>query len=309
MCIRDRPPPVRPVGLDRIGPTRKVPAHIPRPDYAEKGYPKEEQESHQQSVPAIRRGKEVEKMRATCRLAREALDAAHAIIGPGTTADEIDRVVHDVTVEGGAYPAPLNYFNFPKSVCTSVNEVICHGIPDQRELQDGDVVNVDVTAILDGWYGDLNETYIVGEGTEESRHLVKSAYDCLHDAIAIVKPGTKFRELGGVIAQRASKAGLSVVKSYCGHGIGDLFHCAPQIPHYFPNKAKGTMKVGHIFTIEPMINVGSGKDVLWPDGWTAATADGSNSAQFEHTLIVTETGCEVLTARLDSSRKLFWEEE
>ena len=247
-------------------------------------------------------------MRATCRLAREALDAAHAIIGPGTTADEIDRVVHDVTVEGGAYPAPLNYFNFPKSVCTSVNEVICHGIPDQRELQDGDVVNVDVTAILDGWYGDLNETYIVGKGTEETRHLVKSAYDCLHDAIAIVKPGTKFRELGGVISQRASKAGLSVVKSYCGHGIGDLFHCAPQIPHYFPNKAKGTMKVGHIFTIEPMINVGSGKDVLWPDGWTAATADGSYSAQFEHTLIVTETGCEVLTARLDSSRKLFWEE-
>ena len=293
-----------------IGPARSVPAHIPRPDYAESGYPKEEQESPQQRQTKIRDKAAVAGMRHVCRMAREIIDEAHKIVKPGVTADEIDRVVHDATVERNAYPAPLNYFNFPKSVCTSPNEVICHGIPDQRELEDGDIVNVDVTAIIDGYYGDLNETYTVGDNvSDEAKHLVKSAYECLFKAIDKVKPDAKFRDLGAVISSHAHKAGLSVVKSYCGHGIGDLFHCAPQIPHYTPNKAIGRMKPGMTFTIEPMINMGSHKDVTWPDGWTAVTADGSWSAQFEHTLLVTDKGCDILTARLPDSPPLFWEKE
>ncbi|CAG9462337.1 unnamed protein product [Pedinophyceae sp. YPF-701] len=291
----------------KIGPTREVPSEIVRPDYAEGGVPYSEIESKQQQIIKLRTPEEIETLRSVCRLAREVLDAAHRAVKPGVTTDEIDRVVHEYAVEHGSYPSPLNYFNFPKSVCTSVNEVICHGIPDKRELEEGDIVNVDVTVYKDGMHGDLNETFAVGKVDDASIKLMKTAHDCLHKAIEQVKPGTRFRDLGDVISRHATSQNLSVVKTYCGHGIGDLFHCAPNIPHYARNKAVGAMKAGQVFTIEPMINAGGWKDTTWPDGWTAVTLDGSRSAQYEHTMVVTETGCEVLTARLPDSPPLPWE--
>ncbi|MCO5562008.1 hypothetical protein L7F22_015634 [Adiantum nelumboides] len=209
------------------------------------------------------------------------------------------------TIAAGGYPSPLNYYLFPKSCCTSVNEVICHGIPDSRRLEDGDIVNVDVTVYLNGCHGDLNETFFVGEVDKASEQLVRCTYECLQKAIALVKPGVRYREVGEVISRHACLSNFSVVKSICGHGIGELFHCAPNIPHYSRNKAVGVMKAGQIFTIELMINSGNWRDRMWPDGWTAVTTDGKRSAQFEHTLLVTETGGEVLTARLPTSPDIF----
>ncbi|KAK6920290.1 Peptidase M24 [Dillenia turbinata] len=259
---------LRPYPISRM---RMVPAGIDKPDWADDGTPKIEPNSDLQHVVEI---------------AREVLDAAARVIRPGITTDEIDEVVHQATIAAGAYPSPLNYHFFPKSCCTSINEVICHGIPDARKLEDGDIVNIDVTVYYKGVHGDLNETYFVGNVDEASRHLVQSTYECLEKAIAIVKPGVRFREIGEVINRHASMSGLSVVKSYCGHGIGELFHCAPNIPHYSRNKAVGVMKAGQTFTIEPMINAGVWRDRMWPDGWTAVTADGKRSAQFEHTLLM-----------------------
>ncbi|KAG6749374.1 hypothetical protein POTOM_046418 [Populus tomentosa] len=305
-----------------ISPYRVVPPHIDRPDWAVDGIPKIEPSSDFQHVVEIKNPEQIERMRETCRIAREVLDAAARIIRPGVTTDEIDRVVHEATVAAGGYPSPLNYHFFPKSCCTSINEVICHGIPDARKLKHGDIVNVDVTVYYKGVHGDLNETYFVGNVDEASRQLVQCTYECLEKAISIVKPGVRFREIGEVINRHATMSGLSVVKSYCGHGIGELFHCAPNIPHYgsilskssffylvfskeskpmfealkmqkdaeLPlqagNKAVGVMKAGQIFTIEPMINAGVWRDRMWPDGWTAVTADGKRSAQFEHTLLL-----------------------
>jgi methionyl aminopeptidase len=185
-----------------------------------------------------------------------------------------------------------------------VNEVICHGIPDKRPLENGDILNIDLSIYLNGYHSDLNETYLVGEVEESSRHLVSCAYNGLLKAIEICKPGTLYKQIGNVIAEYIESNGLSVVKTYCGHGVGKLFHTTPNIPHYKNNKAVGVMKPGHIFTIEPMINQGSWKDVTWLDNWTAATSDGKRSAQFEHTILITETGCEILTARKESSPAL-----
>ncbi|XP_044491726.1 methionine aminopeptidase 1A-like isoform X4 [Mangifera indica] len=261
---------------------RSVPAHIDLPDWAVDGIPKIEPNSDLQHVVEVKSLDQIERMRETCRIAREVLDAAAQAIRPGVTTDEIDRVVHEATIAAGAYPSPLNYHFFPKSCCTSVNEVICHGIPDARKLEDGDIVNIDVTVYYKGVHGDLNETYFVGNVDELSRQLVQCTYECLEKAISIVKPGVRFREIGEVINRHAVMSGFSV-KSYCGHGIGELFHCAPNIPHY-----------SRVW-----------RDRMWPDGWTAVTADGKCSAQFEHTLLVTETGVEVLTARLPSSPNMF----
>ncbi|GMY23190.1 methionine aminopeptidase 1A isoform X1 [Fagus crenata] len=290
---------------DPISSRRTVPAHIELPDWAVDGIPKAEPSSDLQHVVEIKTLDQIERMRETCKIARKVLDAAARVIRPGVTTDEIDRVVHDATIEYGGYPSPLNYHFFPKSCCTSVNEVICHGIPDARKLEDGDIVNVDVTVYYKGVHGDLNDTYFVGNVDEESQRLVRCTYECLEKAISIVKPGMRFREIGEVINRHASMSGFSVVKSYCGHGIGELFHCAPNIPHYGRNKAVGVMKAGQTFTIEPMINAGVWRDRMWPDGWTAVTADGKRSAQFEHTLLVTETGVEVLTGRLPSSPNVY----
>ncbi|XP_020971961.1 methionine aminopeptidase 1A isoform X2 [Arachis ipaensis] len=240
-----------PISVKRI-----VPANIDKPDWADDGIPKIEPNSDFQHTVEIKSPDLIAKMRETCRIAREVLDAAARIVRPGVTTDEIDKVVHDTTIAAGGYPSPLNYHFFPKSCCTSVNEVICHGIPDARKLEDGDIVNIDVTVYYKGVHGDLNETYFVGNVDEDSQKLVKCTYECLEKAIAIVKPGVRFREIGEVINRHATMSGFSVVKSYCGHGIGELFHCAPNIPHYGRNKAVGIMKAGQTFTIEPMINAG-----------------------------------------------------
>eukprot|EP01017_Pseudomicrothorax_dubius_P039054 TRINITY_DN5944_c0_g1_i3.p1 TRINITY_DN5944_c0_g1~~TRINITY_DN5944_c0_g1_i3.p1 ORF type:complete len:248 (-),score=64.08 TRINITY_DN5944_c0_g1_i3:702-1445(-) len=246
-------------------------------------------------------------MREVCLIGRKALDLGHSMVKPGVTTDEIDRAVHEFIIEQGAYPSPLNYYNFPKSLCTSVNEVICHGIPDDRPLQDGDIVNLDISVYYKGHHSDLNETYGVGNIPDSSKFLIEKAYRALEKAIAICKPNVMYKEIGNVIGKYIDDNGLSVVRTYCGHGIGRLFHSTPNVPHYSNNKTTGFMRTGHTFTIEPMINQGNYKDVTWPDDWTAVTVDGQRSAQFEHTLLITSTGCEVLTARLPTSPPLDFE--
>ena len=191
-----------------------------------------------------------------------------------------------------------------------MNEVICHGIPDYRPLEDGDIVNIDVSVYYNGYHGDLNETFFVGDVDPTSRLLVETAYSCLSAAVDLVRPGTLYRDLGATIERVAKANRCSVVRTYCGHGIGTLFHTAPNVPHYSKNKAKGAMQIGHVFTIEPMINLGTYQDLLWPDGWTAVTLDGARSAQFEHTLVVTATGCELLTGRVgEPSDRMIWDSE
>ena len=294
----------------RVTPDRGhlLPESIKRPDYFLTGQPRAEAEHPARNNPPLLTPEQIKRMRHACIVGREILDAAHRVVRPGVTTDEIDRVVHDAHIEAGAYPAPLHYHDFPKSVCTSVNEVVCHGIPDLRELQDGDIVNVDVSPIVDGVHSDLNETFCVGNNVpQKTKELVKATHDALFRAIDMCKPGTLYRDLGGAITKHVNAAGFAVDKTYCGHGIGECFHCAPNIPHYAGNKAKFVMKPGHCFTIEPMINTGTWKDTHWMDGWTAVTKDGLPSAQFEHTLLVNETGVEVLTARLPTSPPLWWE--
>ncbi|KAI0798063.1 methionine aminopeptidase [Abortiporus biennis] len=270
---------------------RRVPEHIPRPDYAETGIPTSENKKAGQP-PRILTPEEIEKMRTVCRLTREVLDIAASHIKPGITTDYLDEVVHNACIERNAYPSPLNYNHFPKSVCTSVNEVVCHGIPDQYKLQEGDIINIDVSLYYDGFHGDLNETYPVGRVDEDSKKLMRAAHESLHDVIKICKPGALIRDIGKVIEPIARAAGCSVVRTYTGHGINDLFHGAPtNVPHYAKNKAIGTMKAGM------MLNLGNHWDTLhWPDNWTATTIDGKRSAQFEETLLITETGVEILTA-------------
>ncbi|XP_072164917.1 methionine aminopeptidase 1-like [Diadema setosum] len=281
------------------GPLRDVPVNMERPDYADHpdGVPLSEMAVRGNSYIKQLTKDEIEGLRVACKYGREVLDVAAAMIKPGVTTDDIDAAVHQACLDRNCYPSPLNYRGFPKSCCTSVNEVICHGIPDKRPLQDGDIVNVDITVYHGGFHGDLNETFFVGKVDERIQELVRVTYESMMQAIDIVKPGVKYREVGAVIQKHCQAHGFSVVKTYCGHGIHRLFHTAPNVPFYAKNKAVGVMKPGHAFTIEPMVNVGSWKDNLWPDDWTAVTTDGKWSAQFEHTMIVTDTGVEVLTAR------------
>ena len=289
---------------------REVPESIPRPDYAETADPVSEAESKLQSVCAQYSAAQVKVLRTCCDIARGALDATVRAARPGVTTEELDKICHAYITAHGGYPSPLNYYNFPKSCCTSVNEVICHGIPDARELVEGDILNVDVTAYFNGYHGDLNETVLIGKCDQKSEHLLMTAYKCLQSGIEVVKPGARYRDIGEEVTKTANKRECSVVKSYCGHGIGTLFHCAPNVPHYAKNKAVGTMKEGHVFTIEPMINAGDWRDHTWPDGWTAVTKDGSRSAQYEHTMVVTADGVELLTARTEDSPRVFpWTDE
>ena len=279
----------------------QIPSHIRKPDYAVRGQPISEQRDRSNQI-RIYDARQIEGIRRACAIGRQVLDIAGRAVRVGVTTDEIDRIVHEATIDLGAYPSPLNYYNFPKSVCTSVNEVICHGIPDKRELVEGDIVNIDISNYVDGYHGDLNETFFVGNCDEESHKLVKCAFDCLSTAASMIRPGTFYRDLGPAIHNVAQASGCSVVKQYCGHGIGELFHTTPNVPHYKNNKAKGTMKAGHIFTIEPMINLGAWQCETWPDQWTAVTIDGKRSAQFEHTFLVTEEGYEILTMRENEPR-------
>ncbi|CAG0901156.1 unnamed protein product [Cyprideis torosa] len=286
----------------RQSPRRTVPDTIPRPDYAThpKGISDSERAMRNNTTIHVLDDEEIEAMRVACRLGREVLDEGAKAVAPGVTTDEIDRIVHEACVDRECYPSPLNYYRFPKSCCTSVNEVICHGIPDLRPLQDTDIINIDVTVFHQGFHGDLNETLFVSDNVPAgAKKLVQTTWECLEKAIQLVRPGVRYRDIGKEIQKHASSQGFSVVKTYCGHGIHRLFHTAPSVPHYGKNKAVGVMKPGHVFTIEPMINEGVWQDTMWPDDWTAVTVDGKLSAQFEQTLLVTETGCDVLTRRLD----------
>ncbi|VEU21095.1 DEKNAAC101940 [Brettanomyces naardenensis] len=279
---------------------KHVPESIERPDYARDGKPVSEMKNDRTNKVRVLSPEEIKKMRIVCKLGREVLDAAAAAIRPGITTEDIDKIIYEESVKRKAYPSPLNYFNYPKSVCVSVNEVICHGIPDKSVLKDGDIVNLDVTIYKFGLHADLNETYYVGEKAKQNKelvNLVETTREATMAAIATVKPGMPFRHFGDVIEKHAKENGVSVVRTYVGHGINNLFHCQPDIMHYARNKAVGTCKAGICFTIEPMLNMGTYRDIIWPDNWTATTADGKPSAQFEHTLLVTEDGVEILTAR------------
>lgn len=289
---------------------REVEKDIVVPDYAACGQPISEQKADRSAEIPVYSPETIAKMRHACAVGREVLDIAGRYLRAGVTGDEIDRIVHKACMDWKAYPSPLNYYYFPKSVCVSPNEIICHGIPDFRPIQDGDIVNIDVSVYVDGVHADLNDMFMIGEVDEDSKKLVKTAYMALAEAASMIKPGTFYRDLGNEISRVATKNGCAVVKKYGGHGVGKLFHCAPNIPHYAKNKAIGIMRPGHIFTIEPMLNLGTDwGDVLWPDKWTVSTRDGKRSAQFEHTFLVTETGCEVLTAHPGTSRKeMIWDD-
>eukprot|EP01013_Petalomonas_cantuscygni_P012682 TRINITY_DN2661_c0_g5_i2.p1 TRINITY_DN2661_c0_g5~~TRINITY_DN2661_c0_g5_i2.p1 ORF type:complete len:436 (-),score=76.88 TRINITY_DN2661_c0_g5_i2:186-1493(-) len=281
----------------KLSARRVVPQRIPKPEYADTGRPLNEEVERRSIRWEHYSDEEIAGIRRTCELAREVLNVGLAAVKLGVTTDEIDRVVHEASIERGGYPSPLNYHNFPKSVCTSINEVICHGIPDGRPLEDGDIINLDVTLFHNGFHGDLNETCFVGKPNDESVKLVTSTWEALVAALGGARPGALFREFGHNIAKTVEPRGLSVVRTYVGHGIGRLFHCKPDVPHYARNKAPGTMTPGMIFTVEPMINAGHYDDELWPDGWTAVTRDGKRSAQFEHQVLITKGGCDVLSAR------------
>jgi len=280
-----------------VGPMRPVPSEIPTPDYATTldGSSAKEQALKNSSTVVPKTTQQIAALKKAGRIAAEVLEIGAAAVKVGITTDEIDRIVHEACISRGSYPSPLNYYGFPKSCCTSVNEVICHGIPDSRPLENGDIVNLDITVFVDGVHADVNATYPVGTVDADSLRLVACAKRSLNEAIVFCKPGMLYRDIGTVISKVVKAEGFSVVRTYCGHGIGDLFHCPPSVPHYDKNKAVGTMQVGHVFTIEPMINAGGWQDQLWPDNWTDVTKDGSRSAQFEHTLLVTETGVEILT--------------
>jgi methionyl aminopeptidase len=273
----------------RVGPPRPVPDHIPRPPYAETG------EAEPWDEPLVKSPDVIERMRRAGRVAAEVLAVVGAEVGPGVTTDELDRLAHEALVERGAYPSPLNYNGFPKSLCTSVNEVICHGIPDDRELRDGDIVNLDVTAYLDGVHGDTNATFPVGTLDAASQQLVQVTRECLERGIDAVRPGRPVSDIGRAIEDHARAHGYGVVRAFVGHGIGEQFHTGLHVLHYYDPAASTVMEPGMTFTIEPMITMGDHRHVLWDDGWTAVTLDGRRTAQFEHTLLVGDDGAEVLT--------------
>lgn len=282
-----------------VTPQMRPPLECSMPDYAThpKGVARAEfLRSNRKSIP-IWEGADLETIREAGRLGREVLDIASRFLRAGVTGEDVDRIVWQACADRGLYPSPLNYFGFPKSVCVSPNEVICHGIPNCRPIEIGDIVNLDISVCYKGFHSDLNETFFIGACSEESHVLVRTAYDALLAAARIIRPGAFYRALGAEIEAEAKRHGCAVVPNYCGHGVGKLFHGPPEVPHYRKNKAIGTMKPGHVFTVEPMLNLSpKGADVTWPDGWTAVTKDGHRSAQFEHTFLVTEDGYEVLTA-------------
>ena len=239
---------------------------------------------------------EIEKMRIACRLAAEVLEMIAPHVQVGVTTKELDRICHDYIVNiQHAIPAPLNYRGFPKSICTSINNVICHGIPCLKKLKNGDIINIDVTVIKNEYFGDTSKMFIVGTASDLAQHLVKVAQECLYLGIKTVKPGAHIGDIGAAIQQHAEAHKFSVVREYCGHGIGRVFHEEPQVLHYGEIGTGTIMRPGMIFTIEPMINAGSYHTKLLPDGWTAITKDKQLSAQWEHTVLVTESGYEVLT--------------
>jgi methionyl aminopeptidase len=275
----------------RLSPRREVPPEIARPPYAlhPHGRPRERDSARPKDAQTI------ELMRVAGRAAAEVLTAVGAAVRPGVTTDELDAIAHEECITRGGYPSPLGYNGFPKSLCTSVNEVICHGIPDSTVLKDGDIVNCDVTIYLNGVHGDTNATFFVGDVDDASRRLVEVTRECLEVGIAAVKPGNRVRDIGRAIQEHAEGNGFGVVRAFVGHGIGRSFHSDPQVYHYDNPAARQVLEPGMTFTIEPMITIGDWHHEMWDDGWTAVTVDRSRTAQFEHTLVVTEAGADILT--------------
>jgi methionyl aminopeptidase len=290
-----------------LSPTRTLPSHIMRPDYSLDGKPKNTKvRSMAWDITPTPKG-DIQRMRVAGRYAREVLDIAIAAVQPGITTDAIDAIVHDACIERNCYPSPLNYHGFPKSCCTSINEIICHGIPDSTILEDGDIINIDVTVYHDGVHGDCSETVLVGNVEVQIQDLVHTSYEAWQKAIAFCGPGRRYCDIGGIIEDHVAAKGYSTVRQFCGHGINSVFHANPSVLHYRNDVRSGMMAVGHTFTIEPMICLGSAdKPVKWADGWTTATSDGLPTAQFEHTLLITLDGVDLLTQKLPSSPAYFW---
>lgn len=273
-----------------IGPKRKVPTSIPRPEYLFHDGPEVVTASD------VKDAETIEKIRAAGKVAAGALEEAAKAIAPGVTTDELDRIAHEYMCDHGAYPSSLDYMGFPKSICTSVNEVICHGIPDSTVLDEGDIVNLDVTAYLNGVHGDTNKTFAVGEIDEESALLIERTRISMERAIKAVKPGRPINVIGRVISSYAKRFDYGVVRDFTGHGVGEAFHSGLIIPHYDCAPEYGQiMEVGMVFTIEPMLTLGTYEWDQWDDGWTVVTKDRGRTAQFEHTLAVTEDGADILT--------------
>jgi methionyl aminopeptidase len=274
----------------RISPPRAVPASIARPEYVGRAAPAPD--SHGDSYTAD----EIALIRESGRIAAGAVEAVGAAIRPGVTTDELDAIAHAYVIAHDAYPSTLQYRGFPKSSCTSVNEVICHGIPDDTVLLDGDIINIDITAYKNGMHGDLNATFLVGDAPQDAVDLVERTREALHRGIRAVAPGRPLNVIGRAIESYAKRFGYGVVRDYTGHGVGATFHSGLVIPHYDAAPAYDLpMEVGMVFTIEPMLTLGTIEWDLWPDDWTVVTRDRGLTAQFEHTLVVTERGAEILT--------------
>ena len=274
----------------KVSPRLPVPVGIPRPEYVGKSAPSKNIHGD------IWDAESVAKIRAAGAIAAQAVELVGASIRPGVTTDELDQIAHDFIVSQGAYPSTLGYRGYPKSICSSLNEVICHGIPDDTVLDDGDIVNIDITAYLDGFHGDLNKTFLVGEVKSEVADLVSRTEEALGRALSVVAPGRQINVIGRAIESYAKRFGYGVVRDFTGHGIGRSFHSGLVIPHYDASPKYDTvMTEGMVFTIEPMLTLGTHEWDMWSDGWTVTTRDKSITAQFEHTLVVTESGYELLT--------------
>ena len=279
-----------------ISPPRPVPKSIPRPEYVGRPGPRPFEGSD------VYTPEEVERIRESARIAAQAVEAVGAAIRPGVTTDELDAIAHDFLVAHDAYPSTLGYRGYPKSSCTSLNEVICHGIPDDTVLEDGDIINIDITAYKDGMHGDLNKTFLVGDVAPEVRDLVERTHEAMMRGIKAVAPGRQINIVGRAIESYARRFGYGVVRDYTGHGVGRAFHTGLIVPHYDAAPLYDTViEPGMVFTIEPMLTLGTPEHPgasdwdMWDDDWTVTTRDRSVTAQFEHTLVVTETGAEILT--------------
>jgi methionyl aminopeptidase len=272
----------------RISPLRQVPATIAVPEYVGKRYPKT-------GEPDVKDAGTIERMRVAGHIAAQALAEVGRHVVPGVTTDELDRVGHEFLCEHGAYPSTLGYRGYPKSLCTSLNEVICHGIPDDTVIADGDIVNIDITAFIGGVHGDTNATFLAGSVDEESRLLVERTREAMMRGIRAVAPGRRLNAVGRVIESYARRFGYGVVRDFTGHGIGTTFHSGLIVPHFDDPAVNVVMEEGMTFTIEPMLTLGTIAYDVWDDGWTAVTKDHRRTAQFEHTLLVTADGAEILT--------------
>ena len=272
----------------RVSPMRQVPADIEAPEYVGRKRPRI-------GEPDVKDPETIERMRVAGRIAAQALDEVGRHVAPGVTTDELDRVGHEFLLDHGAYPSTLGYRGFPKSLCTSLNEVICHGIPDDTVVADGDIVNVDITAYIGGVHGDTNATFPAGAVDEQSRLLIERTHEAMMRGIRAVAPGRPLNAIGRVIESYARRFGYGVVRDFTGHGIGTTFHSGLIVPHFDDPDVTVIMEPGMTFTIEPMLTLGTIDYDIWPDGWTVVTKDGKRTAQFEHTILVTADGYEILT--------------